>query len=292
MAITAAMVKELRERTGAGMMECKKALSAASGDIEVAIEEMRKSGAAKAVKKAGRVAAEGVIIIKASTDNKTVAVTEVNCETDFVARDASFLAFANEVGELVLANSLTDVAAVAEAMGADGQTVEEKRTALIAKIGENISVRRAQIIESQGVIGAYTHGGRIGVAVELEDGDAELAKQVAMHVAASNPMVVNPEDMPAEIVEKEKEIIKAQPDMAGKPDNIIEKMMGGRINKFLAENALVGQPFVIDPNVKVGQYLQERGTKVLGFIRFEVGEGIEKKEDDFAAEVMKTVQGG
>ncbi|ODN43631.1 translation elongation factor Ts [Piscirickettsia litoralis] len=292
MAITAAMVKELRERTGAGMMECKKALSATGGDIEAAIEEMRKSGAAKAVKKAGRVAAEGVIIIKASADNKKVAVTEVNCETDFVARDASFLAFANEIGELVLEQGLTDVAALGDVKVADGQTVEEKRTALVAKIGENISVRRAQIIESNGVIGAYTHGARIGVAVELEDGDAELAKQVAMHVAASNPMVVNPEDMPAEVVEKEKEIIKAQPDMAGKPENIVEKMMGGRINKFLAENALVGQPFVIDPNVKVGQYLKERGTKVLGFVRFEVGEGIEKKEDDFAAEVMKTVQGG
>jgi elongation factor Ts len=292
MAITASQVKELRERTGAGMMECKKALVETDGDIELAIENMRKSGQAKAAKKAGRVAAEGLIIVKTSDDNKTAAIAEINCETDFVARDENFVAFANKVTEIALAGNIAEVEALKGAEYADGQSVEQAREALVAKIGENMNVRRVQIVTSTaGTIGSYLHGARIGVLVETQGGDDELTRDLAMHVAASKPEYLNPEAIPAEIIEKEKDIIKAQPDMAGKPDNIVEKMIGGRIRKFAGEISLTGQPFVKDPSQSVEQLLKSKSAEVVSFVRFEVGEGIEKKEEDFAAEVMAQVKG-
>ncbi len=292
MAITAALVKELRERTGAGMMECKKALVETNGDIELAIENMRKSGQAKAAKKAGRVAAEGLIVIKTTDDAKTAALVEVNCETDFVARDENFVAFANKVGEVALAGKITDVEALKEADFGDGNTVEQARANLVAKIGENMTVRRAAIVESaDGILGSYQHGNRIGVVVETKGGDEELSRDLAMHVAASKPEYLNPESIPAEIIEKEKEIIKAQPDMAGKPDNIVEKMIEGRIRKFAGEISLTGQPFVKDPSQTVEQLLKSKSAEVASFVRFEVGEGIEKKEEDFAAEVAAQMRG-
>lgn len=284
MAISAALVKELRDRTGLGMMECKRALAAVDGNIEVAIEELRKSGQAKAAKKAGRTAAEGIVVSKVIDGGKAALMLEINSETDFVARDAGFIAFADNALNKAEAENLTDIAALKEAL-------ETERQALVQKIGENVDIRRIVKLEG-GVTGSYVHGNkRIAVLVALEGGNEELAKDVAMHVAAVNPQVVNKEDMPAEIVEKEKEIIKAQPDMAGKPENIVEKMIGGRINKFLAENSLVEQPFVKNPEVKVGQLAKDAGAKILNFIRFEVGEGIEKEEVDFAAEVAAAAAG-
>lgn len=276
-AITAALVKELRERTGLGMMECKKALVASEGDIEKAIEELRKSGQAKAAKKAGRTAAEGVVATK--VEGGFGVMLEVNSETDFVARDDNFLGYVNRVLEAAFDRKESDVAKLMEG------ELEEARLALVQKIGENISVRRIEIVEG-GVVGAYVHGNsRIGVLVSLEGGNEELARDVAMHVAAVNPQVVNKEDMPAELVEKEKEIFKAQAEQSGKPAEIIEKMIGGRINKFLAESSLVEQPFVKDPDVKVGALAKKAGATISSFTRYEVGEGIEKEEVDFAAEV-------
>ena len=278
-AITAAMVKELRERTGLGMMECKKALVAVEGDIEKAIEEMRKSGQAKAAKKAGRTAAEGVVVTKIAEDNSFGVLVEVNSETDFVARDENFLGYVEKVVAAAFDRKETDVAKLMKG------ELEEARLALVQKIGENINVRRIHIVEG-GVVSGYVHGNkRIAVLVSQEGGDAELARDVAMHVAAVNPQVVSKEDMPAELVEKEKEIFKAQAEQSGKPAEIIEKMIGGRINKFLAENSLLEQPFVKDPEVKVGALAKKAGATISGFIRFEVGEGIEKEEVDFAAEV-------
>ncbi len=292
MSISAALVKELRERTGAGMMECKKALVETNGDIEVAIDNMRKSGQAKAAKKAGRVAAEGLIVINVSDDAKVAAIVEVNCETDFVARDENFVSFANKIGEIALAGKIADVEALKAAEYAAGQTIEQARETLIAKIGENMNVRRVNIIEStDGTLGAYSHGARIGVVVETNNGDEDLNRDLAMHVAASKPEYVNADQIPAELIEKEKEIIKAQPDMAGKPAEIVEKMIGGRIRKFSAEISLVGQPFVKDPSQTVEQLLKSKSAEVVSFVRFEVGEGIEKKQDDFAAEVMAQVRG-
>ena len=284
MAISAALVKELRDRTGLGMMECKRALTEAGGDIDVAIEELRKSGQAKAAKKAGRTAAEGIVATKIIDGGKAALMLEVNSETDFVARDAGFIAFADSALDKAEAESLFETAKLKEALETD-------RQALVQKIGENVDVRRIAKLEG-GVVGAYVHGNkRIAVLVALEGGSEEVAKDVAMHVAAVNPQVVNKEDMPADIVEKEKEIIKAQPDMAGKPENIVEKMIGGRINKFLAENSLVEQPFVKNPEIKVGQLVKDADAKVLGFVRYEVGEGIEKEEVDFAAEVAAAAAG-
>ena len=278
-AITAAMVKELRERTGLGMMECKKALVAVDGDIEKAIEEMRKSGQAKAAKKAGRTAAEGVVVTKIAEDNSFGVLVEVNSETDFVARDENFLGYVEKVVAAAFDRKEADVAKL---MAGE---LEEGRLALVQKIGENINVRRIHIVEG-GVVSGYVHGNkRIAVLVSQEGGDAELARDVAMHVAAVNPQVVSKEDMPAELVEKEKEIFKAQAEQSGKPAEIIEKMIGGRINKFLAENSLLEQPFVKDPEVKVGALAKKAGATISSFIRFEVGEGIEKEEVDFAAEV-------
>jgi elongation factor Ts len=290
MAITAAMVKELRERTGAGMMECKKALTAANGDMEVAIEEMRKSGAAKADKKAGRTAAEGKVVIAVSDDAKQAAIVEVNSETDFVAKDENFVIFANAVGNAVLSAQPESVEALSDVTLESGDTVEGARAALVAKIGENIQVRRFQIVKTDGAIAAYQHGDKIGVVVALEDGTADLGKDVAMHIAASKPVCIDESGVPAETVEKEKEIFIAQAKESGKPDNIIEKMIEGRLRKFLGEITLVGQPFVKDPDQTVGKLLSSAGATVSEFVRLEVGEGIEKKQEDFASEVMAQVK--
>jgi len=285
MAVTAILVKELRERTGLGMMECKKALVETDGDIEVAIENLRKASGLKAAKKADRTAAEGVVSAKIAEDGSYGVLLEVNSETDFVARDEGFLGFVASVVDKAFGSKASTVADVVD------DQVETARSALVQKIGENIGVRRVQLVEaSDGVVGVYVHSNnRIAVLVELKGGTVELAKDVAMHVAAVSPQVVNPADMPAEVVEKEKDIIKAQPDMEGKPEQIVEKMMTGRISKFLKENSLVEQGFVKDPEVTVGALVKKAGAEVLGFTRFEVGEGIEKKEEDFAAEVAAQV---
>jgi elongation factor Ts len=278
-AITAAMVKELRERTGLGMMECKKALVESEGSVDAAIEELRKSSGLKAAKKAGRTAAEGVSLIKISDDHTVGLILEVNSETDFVARDDNFINFANDVLDVAFAKNETDVALL---MAGD---LETKREALVQKIGENISVRRIVRIEGA-VVGGYVHStNKIAAVVALTAGDAELARDIAMHVAAVNPRIAKPEDMPAEELEQEKAIIKAQPDMAGKPAEIVEKMMGGRIKKYLAENSLIEQPFVKNPEQTVGQLVTAAGGELVGFLRVEVGEGIEREEVDFAAEV-------
>lgn len=281
-AFSASMVKELRERTGLGMMECKKALVEADGDIDKAIDDLRKSSGMKAAKKAGRIAAEGIVAIKVADDNSYGVMVEVNSETDFVARDDGFLGFVNQVVEKAFSEKQTDVAALAASM-------EDTRQALVQKIGENINVRRVELIEAP-VVGAYVHSNnRIAVLVSLTAGDAEVAKDVAMHVAAVNPQVVKPEDMPEEVVAKEKEIFVAQARESGKPEEIIEKMISGRINKFLSESSLVNQPFVKDPEIKVGKLVKDAGGDVQSFTRFEVGEGIEKEEVDFAAEVAAQV---
>ncbi|MFC0116418.1 translation elongation factor Ts [Pseudoalteromonas xiamenensis] len=277
MAVTAALVKELRDRTGAGMMDCKKALTETNGDIELAIENMRKSGAAKAAKKAGNIAAEGTILIKQAAG--VAALVEVNCQTDFVAKDANFLAFANEVADAAIASPTT-----VEELQAQ---FEEKRVALVAKIGENINVRRVQYIQGE-TLSAYRHGDRIGVVV-AGSANEEVLKQVAMHVAASRPEYVNPEDVPAEVVAKEREV---QIDIAmneGKPAEIAEKMVEGRMKKFTGEVSLTGQAFIMEPKKSVGEFLKESGATVSAFVRLEVGEGIEKKVDDFAAEVAAQV---
>ncbi|WGL16584.1 translation elongation factor Ts [Microbulbifer bruguierae] len=284
MAITASMVKELRERTGLPMMECKKALTEADGDIEKAIEDLRKASGLKAAKKAGRTAADGVVAAKVAEDGSYGVLVEVNSETDFVARDDNFLAFVGKVVDKAFADRQQDVAALMEG------ALEADREALVQKIGENIGVRRIQVVEAP-VVGAYVHSNsRIAVLVALSGANVETARDIAMHVTAVNPQVVKPEDMSPEVVEKEKEIIKAQPDMEGKPAEIVEKMMGGRINKFLKENSLVEQPFVKNPDVTVGKLAKDAGADVLGFVRFEVGEGIEKEVVDFAAEVAAQVK--
>ncbi|MBY5948830.1 translation elongation factor Ts [Photobacterium rosenbergii] len=278
--VTAALVKELRERTGAGMMECKKALVEANADIELAIENMRKSGAAKAAKKAGNVAAEGTILIKDA--NGVAALLEVNCQTDFVAKDASFLAFANEVLDVALAERL-DVAALQAKF-------EETRVALVAKIGENISIRRVEFIEGEN-ISSYRHGDRIGVVV-AGNGDAETLKHIAMHVAASKPEFVNPEDVPADVVEKERQVQVEIAMNEGKPAEIAEKMVVGRMKKFTGEISLTGQPFIMEPKKSVGEILKEKGATVSNFIRLEVGEGIEKAQEMSFAEEVAAVQKG
>jgi len=277
MAVTAALVKELRERTGAGMMDCKKALTETNGDIELAIENMRKSGAAKAAKKAGNIAAEGTILIKEG--NGFAALLEVNCQTDFVAKDSNFLGFANEVLDAAV-ESKADIDALKAQF-------EETRVALVAKIGENINVRRVEYIDGD-KLSSYRHGDRIGVVV-VGDADEETLKQVAMHVAASKPEFVNPEDVPADVVEKEKAV---QIDIAmneGKPAEIAEKMVVGRMKKFTGEISLTGQAFIMEPKKTVGEILKEKGATVTNFIRLEVGEGIERKEEDFAAEVAAQI---
>jgi elongation factor Ts len=293
MAVTAALVKELRERTGAGMMECKKALTENGGDIDAAIEAMRKSGQAKAAKKAGRIAAEGVVVIKIAADGKRGVVLEVNSETDFVAKDAGFQAFAEAAAEQALAGDAGDVAALAQQSmpGTEG-SVDQAREALIAKIGENIQLRRlVRFDQVSGVLYAYRHGVRIGVVVELEGGDEPLGKDLAMHIAASNPLCVDASQVPAEALEKEKDIFRAQALQSGKPEAIVEKMIDGRVRKYLEEVTLLGQPFVKDPDQTVEKLLKQAGARVLRFSRIEVGEGIEKRSENFAEEVMAQVRG-
>lgn len=283
--ITAKQVKELRDRTAAGMMDCKKALIEAEGDLDLAIENMRKSGAVKAAKKAGRVAAEGVILTK--VEGGVALIAEVNCETDFVAMDKSFLAFANKIAEIALANKVASVEALNE-LDYDGDTVEVARANLVSKIGENISIRRLHIVEGEN-LGAYVHSGKIGVITVLKGGDADLAKDVAMHVAAAAPQYVKAEDVPADVVAKEKEIQLAIAVESGKPEAIAEKMVAGRMAKFSGEVSLTSQPFIKDPSMKVGKLLKDAGAEVVLFIRLEVGEGIDKKVEDFAAEVAATM---
>ena len=289
MAISASLVKQLRERTGAGMMECKKALVEADGDIEAAAEIMRKSGAAKADKKAGRVAADGAIKAWVSEDGKSAVILEINSETDFVAKDDNFQAFADQVLAAVAAHRPDSVEALSALSLDDGRTVEEARQALISKVGENIQVRRFEAIESDASIACYLHGARIGVLVD-SSADDELARDIAMHIAAVNPQFVDRDAVPAEFVEKEKAILIAQAESSGKPPEIIEKMIQGRLNKFLAEVTLMGQPFVKDPDRTVAELLSGAGAEVSGFIRYEVGEGIEKKVEDFAAEVASQLK--
>ncbi|HSN70577.1 MAG TPA: translation elongation factor Ts [Steroidobacteraceae bacterium] len=291
MAVTAEAVKALRERTGAGRMECKKALVETNGDIEAAAEIMRKAGLAKADKKAGRVAAEGLVVVATAPEGRQAAIVEVNCETDFVAREADFQAFAQSVAELALRERPGDLAALME-LRIDGQTVEERRRELIAKIGENIGIRRYSLIEAPAALGAYVHGSRIGVVVALERGDEAVARDVAMHVAAMNPAFVSSDDVPSERVEKEREILSEQAKGEGKPEAIVAKMVEGRLRKWLAEITLLGQPFVKDPDQTVEKLLKGSDAKIAGFVRFELGEGIDKKQEDFAAEVMKQVRGG
>ena len=282
-AISASMVKELRERTGLGMMECKKALVEADGNLELAIENLRKSSGMKAAKKAGRVAADGVVRVAVNGSQGTLL--EVNSETDFVARDDNFSAFADKVIAKASLAASTDVGTLMEG------ELEDARSALVQKIGENITVRRIEKI-SASVVGVYVHSNeKIGVMIGLDGGSQELAKDIAMHVAASNPMVVNPDDVDPDVIEKEKEIFAAQAESSGKPAEIIEKMVGGRIRKFLAEISLVEQPFVKDPDQTVGQLVEAAGARVTGMVRFEVGEGIEKDEIDFAEEVMAQARG-
>ena len=279
--MSAALVKELRERTGLGLLECKKALAAAGGDVEVAIEELRKSSGMKAAKKAGRTAADGVVSMRITADGTSGVIGEVNSETDFVARDENFLGFVSQVMDAAVAAQTDDVTVIA------GGDVETSRQALVQKIGENISVRRiAARSTDSGAVGGYMHGNsRIAVLVELEGGDAELAKDVAMHVAAVNPAVVSPGDMPAELLQKEREIFTAQAADSGKPPEIVEKMIEGRVRKYLSENSLTEQAFVKDPDTTVGKLVSAAGARVVGFTRFEVGEGIEVEKVDFAAEV-------
>jgi len=284
--ITAGMVKDLRERTGLGMMECKKALVEANGDIELAIEELRKSSGMKAAKKAGRTAADDVVCVRVAEPGFGL-VLEVNSETDFVARDANFLGFVNKVADQALANRSDDVVALM------GGALEAEREALVQKIGENITVRRARTLEvAAGVVGSYVHGnGKIAVLVGLKGGSAELARDVAMHVAALNPQYATPAEVPAAVVEKEREILIAQAADSGKPADIVAKMIEGRVRKFLSEISLSEQAFVKDPDTTVGKLLKQAGAELAGFVRFEVGEGIEKEVTDFAAEVAAQLKG-
>ena len=288
MAITASLVKELRERTGAGMMECKKALTETDGDIEAAIENMRKSGQAKAAKKAGRTAADGVIVISTSDDNRRAVMVEVNCETDFVAKDDNFRSFADAVAERVMNSDAEDVEGLMAVPLHEGEdtTIEEARQALVSKIGENMGVRRFVRMAAEGAISHYSHGVRIGVLVDVSGGDEQLGRDLAMHIAASNPVCVSEDQVPPEMLAKEREITEAQARDSGKPDNIVEKMIDGRMRKYLGEITLLGQPFVKDPDLKVQKLLEKQEAKVNSFYRFEVGEGIEKKAEDFRGEVM------
>ena len=290
MAVTASMVKELRERTGAGMMECKKALVESNGDMEAALELLRKTGLAKADKKASRVAAEGKIILASKDDNTEAVMVEINSETDFAAKDGNFLAYANTVADQALALATTDVETLmASAVG--DSSLEEARQALISKIGENIQVRRISRLTSDENIGAYVHGGRIGVLVEVVGGDNELAHDVAMHVAAMNPAYVDVDDVPADVLEKEKRFLISQAEDSGKPADIIEKMVTGRMRKHLSTITLLGQDFVKDGDITVGKLLKQNGATVKAFTRLAVGEGIEKKKENFADEVMQQVKG-
>ncbi|MDA9801654.1 translation elongation factor Ts [Candidatus Pseudothioglobus singularis] len=291
MAITAALVKELRDRTGAGMMDCKKALVETNADLEAAIDLMRASGAAKAAKKAGRVASEGLVNVTVSDDNKQAAILEVNSETDFVTKGSAFIDFVDSLGRLALKNKPESVEIFLGQKLDSGETVDEARENIIAKIGENISVRRVQIISTEtGILGAYKHGDRIAVLTVLASQDSALAKDVAMHIAASRPECISEDQLSEELLEREKAIFIEQARESGKPDNIIEKMIVGRMKKFVNEVTLYGQSFVKDPDVTVGELVKSNNSKVESFVRYEVGEGIEKKEDNFVEEVMAQAQ--
>jgi elongation factor Ts len=293
MAITAALVKELRERTGAGMMECKKALVEADGDIEAAIEAMRKAGQAKAAKKSGRTAAEGAVMIEIAPDGKRGVLVEINCETDFVAKDANFLGFAQAVAATALAGDMADAETLASAPLHDdpATTVDQARESLITKIGENVQVRRlVRFDDVEGRLYSYRHGVRIGVVVEMNGGDEVLGRDISMHIAASNPLCVGADDVPSETLAKEREIFKAQVLDSGKPEAIVDKIIEGRVRKYLEEVTLLGQPFVKDPDTSVEKLLQQAGATVRRFARVEVGEGIEKKTENFADEVMAQVR--
>ena len=290
MSITAETVKTLRERTGAGMMECKKALVETGGDLDAAAEIMRKAGLAKADKKAGRIAAEGAIVTASAADGRSAVIVEVNCETDFVARQPEFQVFAAEVARAALAAGESAPDALAGLKIAGGSTVDDARRQLVAKIGEKIDVRRAGILRAPERIGAYVHGTRIGTLVGVKGGDDALARDLAMHVAAANPQFVSPSDVPADVVAKEREILSAQAATEGKPPAIVEKMVEGRLRKYLAEICLTGQAFVKDPDTTVGALLAKAQAEATGFLRYEVGEGIEKKQENFAAEVMAQVE--
>jgi elongation factor Ts len=291
MAVTAAMVKELRERTGAGMMECKKALVETGGEMDAAVEFLRKSGLAQADKKSSRIAAEGRIALAMTENGKQAVMVEVNCETDFVAKDGSFIAFAEAVANNVLNDAPADVDTLLST-NIDNVTVEEARQVLITKIGENIQIRRFVGASTEGTLGAYVHGGKIGVLVDISGGDEELARDLAMHVAALNPEYVSADDVPADVMAREKDILIAQAEDSGKPPEIVEKMVTGRLRKHLAGITLLGQPFVKDGDVTVAKLLEQNSASVNGFDRLAVGEGIEKKEENFADEVMQQVSGG
>ena len=287
------MVKEMSERTNVGMMECNRALEASKGDMELAIEELRKAGIAKAGKKAGRIAAEGAIVILAKAPGKQSVMLEVNSETDFVARDENFTRFVDAVAATALKANEQDVEALAKSSlnGSEPTTVEEVRQELVAKIGENVQIRRLVLSNPEApFVGSYVHGNRIGVMVELDTENEELARDIAMHIAANKPMVISPDAVPASVIEKEKEIFTAQAAASGKPQDIIEKMVIGRMKKYLDEVSLMGQPFVKDPDITVGSLLNKHRTKVLAFYRYEVGEGIEKVTEDFREAVMSQAQ--
>jgi len=287
MSISASVVKELRERTGAGMMECKRALVETGGGIDEAVELLRKSGQAKADKKSGRIAADGLVVVAA--DGKNAAITEINSETDFVAKDDNFIEFAQAVAAAALAGDVSDVAGLnAEALG-DGRTVEAARTELVAKVGENISLRRFARLQAVDHLGSYTHGARIAAIVSLQGGNAEIARDIAIHIAATNPVCIDEQGVPAETLERERRIFSEQAAESGKPPEIVEKMVTGRVAKFLREVTLLGQPFVKDPDVTVAKLLKDADASVTGFVRYEVGEGIEKKEENFAEEVIQQI---
>lgn len=292
MTITAAEVKQLRERTGAGMMECKKALVETDGNLDAAVDLMRKSGLAKADKKAGRVAAEGLIAISLSDDGKTAAIAEVNCETDFVAGGDDFTQFASAVADTALSGSLSGLDDLMGESIAGGPTVEETRRNLIAKLGENINIQRVELVSAEDRLGAYTHSGsRIGVLVAMSGGNDDLAKNVAMHVAATNPAYLSADDIPGDVLAKEKDILAEQARNEGKPEHIVAKMVEGRLRKYLAEVTLLGQDFVRDEDVTIGKLLEQDGATISRFARFEVGEGIEKKQENFVEEVMAQARG-
>ena len=286
MSISASMVKELRERTGAGMMECKNALVETGGDVDAAQELLRTKGQASADKKAGRIAAEGRIEIAQGDNTEKATIVEINCETDFVGKDENFVQLSREAAALALAENAPDVDTLLECKLADGRSLEEARRDLIAKVGENISVRRVEQICSGGQVGTYLHGSRIGVAVAVKGGDDELRRDLAMHIAATAPMCVSADDVPGDVLDSERRILTEQAEQEGKPADIVGKMVEGRLRKYLGEVTLLGQPFVKDPDVKVESLLKDKGASVTSFVRFEVGEGIEKKSENFAEEVQ------
>lgn len=291
--ITAAMVQALRARTGAGMMDCKKALESVGGDLDAAVKAMRESGQIQAEKKSGRVAAEGLIVIKSKSALGPAVILEVNCETDFVARDENFKQFAEKTAQSALDHQITSIDALLDYKLADsGESVEKIREALVAKLGENIQLRRLQFVAEQAdiILGSYVHMGRIGVIVQLKGGDEQLAKDLALHIIANNPMVISADDIAEQILAKEREIIMAQSQGSGKPQAVIDKMVEGRLNKFRDEMSLLGQAFVKDPDMRVGQLLKTAGAEVISFVRFAVGEGIEKPSEDFAEAVMAQVK--